>query len=70
MRKPKQPGAKTPGNDAPPPGGRAWQRVRQFAIERGLPAGDAESDTAGTGKTKPAAKRITVKATTTRKSGR
>lgn len=37
MRKPKLPGAKTTPTDAPPAGGRAWARVRQFALARGLP---------------------------------
>jgi len=37
MRKPKQPGTKQAATEKPPPGGRAWERVKQFALERGLP---------------------------------
>ena len=37
MRKPKRPGIKGPAVQTPPPGGRALERVKQFALARGLP---------------------------------
>jgi hypothetical protein len=37
MRKPKLPGSKPAPAETPPPGGRAWERVQQFALARGLP---------------------------------
>lgn len=37
MRRPKQPGTKRSPDETQPPGGRAWERVKQFALERGLP---------------------------------
>ena len=37
MRKPKSPGIKGPAVARPPPGGRALERVKQFARARGLP---------------------------------
>ncbi len=46
MRKPKQPGTKRSADEKPPAGGRAWQRVRQFALERGLPIPAKPSDDA------------------------
>jgi hypothetical protein len=36
MRKPKSRKGSAPA-EAPAPGGRAWARARQFALERGLP---------------------------------
>ncbi len=38
MRRPKKPDEKNSPDDHPPPGGRAWQRVRDFERARGLPA--------------------------------
>ena len=37
MRKPKSPGIKGPAVERPPPGGRALERLKQFARARGLP---------------------------------
>jgi hypothetical protein len=37
MRKPKSPGIKGPAVQRPPPGGRALERLKQFARTRGLP---------------------------------
>lgn len=37
MRKPKSPGIKGPAVQRPPPGGRALERLKQFARARGLP---------------------------------
>ena len=37
MRTPKQPGTKRSPDETQPPGGRAWERAKQFALERGLP---------------------------------
>jgi hypothetical protein len=37
MRRPKQPGTKRSPDETQPPGGRAWERAKQFALERGLP---------------------------------
>ena len=57
MRKP-PPAAKSSGKKLPaepePPGGRALQRTRQFALQRGLPAPNSSA-----AETKPAAGRKT-----------
>jgi hypothetical protein len=37
MRRPKQPNDKKSPDDQEPPGGRAWQRVKDFERARGLP---------------------------------
>lgn len=37
MRRPKKPQDKKSPDDHQPPGGRAWQRVQDFARSRGLP---------------------------------
>jgi hypothetical protein len=57
MRKPRSPGAKTPPIDTPPPGGRAWERVQQFALARGLPL-----------EIEPGKKKVTTRTKRTRKS--
>jgi hypothetical protein len=38
MRRPQKPDEKNSPDDHTPPGGRAWQRVRDFERARGLPA--------------------------------
>ena len=38
MRRPHEQDEKNSPDDHPPPGGRAWQRVRDFERARGLPA--------------------------------
>ena len=57
MRKPKQPGTQKRLEEKVPAGGRAWQRVRQFAIERGMPLPaeppEDETDSAATSKRAP-----------------
>jgi hypothetical protein len=62
MRNPKSPQGKGPGTEAPPKGGRAWARVVQFAIARGLPVApppEAEkSDGTALSSAKPALKRV------------
>jgi hypothetical protein len=37
MRRPKQPDDKKSPDEQQPPGGRAWQRVKDFERARGLP---------------------------------
>jgi hypothetical protein len=37
MRRPKQPDDKTSPDDRQPPGGRAWERVKDFERARGVP---------------------------------
>ncbi len=61
MRKPKQPGGKETTAETVPPGGRAWQRVRQFALQRGLslPAQPSADETKDATATKRVAKRTT-----------
>ena len=69
MRKPKQPGTKGIADEKPPPGGRALERVRQFAIQRGLSVPDDDAKESAKGNrtkkrgetTKRAAKRLSVK---------
>lgn len=59
MRTPKTPKGKGPPADDKPPGGRAFQRARQFATARGLPSPVAP-DAGKSGQAsaaKPAAKR-------------
>jgi len=66
MRKPKDREAtRRIAEESPPPGGRAWQRVRQFALERGLPlpAEPSGAKPKSGAKTKTAAKRIAGKST-------
>jgi hypothetical protein len=46
MRKPKTPGTKRTAKETTPPGGRAWERAKQFALERGLPTVIVPSDEA------------------------
>ena len=74
MRKPKLPGAKTPPMDAPPAGGRAWARVQQFALARGLPLeidpGNKEATTGSKKTPKRTAKRTARKSTKGAKSVR
>lgn len=61
MRKPKQPGKRT--SETVPAGGRAWQRVRQFALQRGLPlpAQPAEVEAKGATATRRVGKRTACK---------
>ena len=65
MRKPKQPGSKRTTAESVPAGGRAWQRVRQFALQRGLPlpAQPADEKAKGGTATRRVAKRTTRKST-------
>jgi hypothetical protein len=57
MRKPKSPRAKTPSVDTSPAGGRAWERVKQFALARGLPLELDPGDSAAAAPSKPTSKR-------------
>jgi hypothetical protein len=57
MRKPRAPRAKTPPAATPPAGGRAWERVKQFALARGLPLEIDPGGTAAVAPSKPTAKR-------------
>jgi hypothetical protein len=65
MRKSKQPGTKPTADDKPPGGGRAWQRARQFALERGLPlpANPSADDSKAAATAKHTPKRIVSKST-------
>ena len=62
MRNPKSPQGKGPATGPPPKGGRAWARVVQFAVARGLPVAatpEAENtDQAAPSSAKPALKRV------------
>ena len=73
MRKPKLPRGKSTQVDKPPPGGRAWARVQQFAVARGLPLEiEPDKDEAATqatkGTSKQAGKGSTKRAKTIRRS--
>jgi hypothetical protein len=57
MRKPKSPGSNTPSVETPPAGGRAWARVKQFALARGLPLEVDPGSTAVAAPSKPTSKR-------------
>lgn len=73
MRKPKQPGSKRTPAETVPAGGRAWQRVRQFALQRGLtlpmqPADEkAEGGTATPRVGKRTARKSTKRASTAKR---
>jgi hypothetical protein len=61
MRRPKRAGEKSSPDDKQPPGGRAWERVVQFSVARGIPVapapgGSPPAKTKRAAKTKSAAK--------------